>query len=80
MPNREIMKTPSATPDSTSTPASVPKPHHLRFHLPHVIELKKRKQAWKKPALRYTRGGLAKYAAYVTSDSFGTVTDTDLKL
>ena len=30
-------------------------------------ELKKRKAAWKKPAPRYTRGVLAKYAAHVTS-------------
>jgi len=30
------MKTPSSTSDSTTPPASVPKPHHLRFHLPHV--------------------------------------------
>ena len=43
-------------------------------------ELKKRKQAWKKPAPRYTRGVLAKYAAHVTSASEGAVTDADLKL
>jgi dihydroxy-acid dehydratase len=43
-------------------------------------ELKKRKQAWKKPAPRYTRGVLAKYAAHVTSASLGAVTDADLKL
>ena len=43
-------------------------------------ELKKRKQAWKKPAPRYTRGVLAKYAAHVTSASLGAVTDDDLKL
>ena len=30
------MKTPSSAPDSTPTTASVPKDHHLRFHLPHV--------------------------------------------
>ncbi len=34
-------------------------------------ELKKRKKAWKKPAPRYTRGVLAKYAAHVTSASLG---------
>jgi dihydroxy-acid dehydratase len=45
-----------------------------------VAELKKRKQAWKKPAPRYTRGVLAKYAAHVTSASLGAVTDADLKL
>jgi len=43
-------------------------------------ELKKRKQAWKKPAPRYTRGVLAKYAAHVTNASLGAVTDADLKL
>ena len=43
-------------------------------------ELKKRKRAWKKPAPRYTRGVLAKYAAHVTSASLGAVTDPDLKL
>ena len=43
-------------------------------------DLKKRKKAWKKPAPRYTRGVLAKYAAHVTSASLGAVTDMDLKL
>jgi dihydroxy-acid dehydratase len=43
-------------------------------------ELKKRKKAWKKPAPRYTRGVLAKYAAHVTSASLGAVTDMELKL
>ena len=42
--------------------------------------LKKRNQAWKKPVPSYTRGVLAKYAAHVTSASFGAVTDMDLKL
>ena len=42
-------------------------------------ELKKRKKAWKKPAPRYTRGVLAKYAAHVTSAARGAVTDADLK-
>ena len=45
-----------------------------------VAELKKRKQAWKKPAPRYTRGVLAKYTAHVTSASLGAVTDADLEL
>jgi dihydroxy-acid dehydratase len=45
-----------------------------------AAELKKRKQAWKKPVPRYTRGVLAKYAAHVTSASLGAVTDADLKL
>jgi dihydroxy-acid dehydratase len=45
-----------------------------------AAELKKRKRAWKKPAPRYTRGVLAKYAAHVTSASLGAVTDADLNL
>jgi len=43
-------------------------------------ELAKRKKAWKKPAPRYPRGVLAKYAHTVTSASLGAVTDADLKL
>jgi len=43
-------------------------------------ELARRRKAWKKPAPRYTRGVLAKYAAHVTSASQGAVTDADLKL
>ncbi|MDE3066395.1 MAG: dihydroxy-acid dehydratase [Verrucomicrobiota bacterium] len=43
-------------------------------------ELKRRRKAWKKPAPRYTRGVLAKYAAHVTSASEGAVTDKDLEL
>jgi len=43
-------------------------------------ELKKRRKAWKKPAPRYTRGVLAKYASAVTSASLGAVTDMDLEL
>jgi dihydroxy-acid dehydratase len=43
-------------------------------------ELAARRKAWKKPAPRYTRGALAKYAAHVTSASLGAVTDADLKL
>ena len=43
-------------------------------------DLKQRKQTWKKPAPRYARGVLAKYAAHVTSASQGAVTDADLKL
>jgi dihydroxy-acid dehydratase len=45
-----------------------------------AAELKKRQKAWKKPAPRYTRGVLAKYAAHVTSASLGAVTDMDLEL
>jgi dihydroxy-acid dehydratase len=43
-------------------------------------ELAARRRAWRKPAPRYTRGVLAKYAAHVTSASLGAVTDADLKL
>ncbi len=43
-------------------------------------ELAARRKAWKKPAPRYTRGVLAKYAAHVTSATLGAVTDDDLKL
>jgi len=45
-----------------------------------TAEFKKRKKAWKKPAPRYPRGVLAKYAAHVTSALLGAVTDADLKL
>lgn len=45
-----------------------------------ATELKKRKKAWKKPAPRYPRGVLAKYAHTVTSASTGAVTDSNLKL
>jgi len=51
----------------------------LRLGIPSA-ELKKRKQTWKKPAPRYTRGVLAKYAAHVTSASLGAVTDAALEL
>ena len=43
-------------------------------------QLAARRKAWKKPAPRYTRGVLAKYANTVTSASLGAVTDADLKL
>src|SRR5437667_2160617 len=43
-------------------------------------ELKQRKKSWKKPAPRYTRGVLAKYANTVTSASLGAVTDKELGL
>ncbi len=45
-----------------------------------AAELKRRLKLWKKPAPRYTRGVLAKYAAHVTSASEGAVTDKDLVL
>ena len=41
-------------------------------------EIAARLTKWKKPASRYTRGVLAKYAATVTSASEGAVTDKDL--
>ncbi len=41
-------------------------------------ELAKRRKAWKKPAPRYTRGVLAKYASHVTTASEGAVTDAGL--
>ena len=43
-------------------------------------EMAARRKAWKRPAPRYTRGVLAKYAHTVTSASEGAVTDADLKL
>lgn len=43
-------------------------------------EIAARHKAWRKPAPRYTRGVLAKYAAHVTSASLGAVTDADLDL
>ena len=45
-----------------------------------ATELKARQKAWKRPAPRYTRGILAKYAATVKSASEGAVTDVDLKV
>src|SRR5207247_3022274 len=45
-----------------------------------AAEMSKRLTNWKVPKPRYTRGVLAKYAAHVTSASFGAVTDADLKL
>jgi dihydroxy-acid dehydratase len=38
-------------------------------------EMAERRQAWKQPAPRYTRGLLAKYAKTVSSASTGAVTD-----
>jgi len=43
-----------------------------------AAEMKRRLKAWKKPAPRYTRGVLAKYAHTVTSASQGAVTDQNL--
>jgi dihydroxy-acid dehydratase len=42
-------------------------------------EMAVRRKAWKKPAPRYTRGVLAKYASAVTSASLGAVTDLNLE-
>ena len=42
-------------------------------------EIDRRKANWKKPAPRYTRGVLAKYAKLVSSASEGAVTDKDLE-
>ena len=53
--------------------------HEVTLDLP-AAELKRRRQAWKQPTPRYTRGVLAKYAHTVTSASLGAVTDADLKL
>ena len=53
--------------------------HELTLDLP-AAELKRRRQAWKQPTPRYTRGVLAKYAHTVTTASLGAVTDADLKL
>ncbi len=43
-------------------------------------ELAKRRQAWRKPKPRYTKGVLAKYASAVTSASLGAVTDYNLEV
>jgi dihydroxy-acid dehydratase len=46
----------------------------LQLNVPED-ELARRRQAWRPPAARYTRGVLAKYAAQVSSSSLGAVTD-----
>jgi len=51
----------------------------FELHIALRYLLAKRKQAWKKPTPRYTRGVLAKYAAHVTSASEGAVTDAEKK-
>ena len=43
-----------------------------------AAEIERRKVGWKRPAPRYTRGVMAKYAAHVSSASKGAVTDLDL--
>jgi dihydroxy-acid dehydratase len=51
--------------------------HRLTVEVP-AAELKRRKAQWKKPAPRYRRGVLAKFAAQTTSASTGAVTDAGL--
>ena len=46
----------------------------LQLNIPDD-EMARRRKAWRQPAPRYTRGVLAKYAAQVSSASFGAVTD-----
>ncbi len=53
--------------------------HEITLGIP-AKELKARLKAWQRPAPRYTRGVLAKYAATVKSASEGAVTDVDLKV
>ena len=50
----------------------------ITLDLPEA-EIAKRRKAWKRPAARYTRGVLAKYAVLVKSASQGAVTDKDLQ-
>jgi len=49
----------------------------LTLHVP-AKEIAARKAKWKRPAPRYRRGVLAKYAASVTTASLGAVTDAGL--
>jgi len=49
----------------------------LELNLPEA-EISRRRAAWKAPAPRYTSGVLAKYAALVSSATFGAVTDREL--
>ncbi len=46
----------------------------LQLNIPDN-EFQRRRDAWRQPSPRYTRGVLAKYAAQVSSASFGAVTD-----
>ena len=43
------------------------------------VELERRRALWRRPAPKYTRGVLAKYAKMVTSASQGAVTDYNLE-
>lgn len=49
----------------------------LQLNVPEE-ELERRRAAWQKPAPRYTKGVIAKYAKLVSSSSLGAVTDIDL--
>lgn len=49
----------------------------LQLNVPEE-ELERRRAAWKKPAPRYSKGVIAKYAKLVSSSSLGAVTDLDL--
>jgi dihydroxy-acid dehydratase len=51
--------------------------HLLTLDIP-AAEMKRRKAKWRKPAPRYRRGVLAKFAASATSASTGAVTDAGL--
>ena len=46
----------------------------LQLNIPED-EMRRRRDAWRQPTPRYTRGVLAKYAAQVSSASLGAVTD-----
>jgi dihydroxy-acid dehydratase len=46
----------------------------LQLNIPED-EMRRRREAWRPPQPRYTRGVLAKYASQVSSASFGAVTD-----
>ncbi|MGH8560310.1 MAG: dihydroxy-acid dehydratase [Methylococcales bacterium] len=52
--------------------------HELKLHLSDA-DIQKRLKAWIKPAPKYTRGVLAKYAKLVSSASEGAVTDNQLE-
>ncbi|MBE2179242.1 MAG: dihydroxy-acid dehydratase [Chthoniobacterales bacterium] len=59
-------------------PIEIDAANHTLSLVISAAELKKRRTAWKKPAPRYHRGVLAKYASSVTSASLGAVTDASL--
>ncbi|MGH8553778.1 MAG: dihydroxy-acid dehydratase, partial [Methylococcales bacterium] len=52
--------------------------NELKLHLSDA-EIQKRLEAWVKPAPKYTRGVLAKYAKLVSSASQGAITDQQLE-